>query len=87
MRRFRCPISAIGGCGCRCCSAAACRAHLCTIADFVALARSSGAKIEQANALDAGGRVKAMQPDALMRGIVGGPNLFAQGAIFLLKKN
>ena len=25
-RRFRCPISATGGCGCRCCSAGACRA-------------------------------------------------------------
>jgi len=24
---------------------------------------------------------------SLVRGIVGGPNLFAQGAIFLLKKN
>ena len=61
--------------------------HLCTIADFVELARSCGAKIETAIALDASGQVGAMQPDALMRGIVGGPNLLAQGAIFLLKKN
>lgn len=61
--------------------------HLCTIADFVELARVSGGKIEKAIALDAGGRVDAMRPDALMRGFVGGPNLFAQGAIFLLKKS
>ena len=38
--------------------------HLCTIADFVELARVCGAKIEKANALDAGGRVA---PDARQR--------------------
>ena len=61
--------------------------HLCTIADFVELARDCGAKIEKAIAFDSSGPTGTMQPDALMRGIVGGPNLLAQGAIFLLKKN
>ncbi len=64
-RRSRCPISGIGGCACRCCSADACRApgrwtitgttrpniHLCTIADFVELARKNGAVIDRALAL------------------------------------
>jgi len=53
--------------------------HLCTIADFVALARSTGATIERALALDESGKTRAMQVEAW------GPNLFADGAIFLLK--
>ena len=61
--------------------------HLCTISDFVDLSRHAGAAIEKAIALNADGRAKAMQPEALMRGKVGGPNLLAQGAIFLLKKS
>ena len=53
--------------------------HLCTIADFVALARDTGAKIERAFALQGDGRTIAMRPDAW------GPNLFAERAIFLLR--
>ena len=53
--------------------------HLCTIADFVSLARSSGAVIERALALSETGRTHPMQLDAW------GPNLFAEGAIFLLR--
>lgn len=55
--------------------------HLCTIADFVALARQSGAVIERAVALSETGRTHPMQPGAW------GPNLFAEGAIFLLRAN
>ncbi len=53
--------------------------HLCTIADFVALTRVSGAAIERALALGEKGRTHPMRPDAW------GPNLFAEGAIFLLR--
>jgi len=53
--------------------------HLCTIADFVALAGDAGAAIETALAMDEAGRTRPMRPDAW------GPNLFAEGAIFLLK--
>jgi methionine biosynthesis protein MetW len=54
--------------------------HLCTIADFLALARESGAEIETALALIDNERTRTMHPDAW------GPNIFAQGAIFLLAK-
>ncbi|HEV2561490.1 MAG TPA: methionine biosynthesis protein MetW [Rhizomicrobium sp.] len=53
--------------------------HLCTIADFVALARQSGAVIERALALSEKGATHPMTPDAW------GPNFFAEGAIFLLR--
>ncbi|MEI9929063.1 MAG: methionine biosynthesis protein MetW [Rhizomicrobium sp.] len=53
--------------------------HPCTIADFVTLVNETGAVIESAQALDAKGRTRPMQPDAW------GPNLFAEGAIFSLK--
>jgi methionine biosynthesis protein MetW len=53
--------------------------HLCTIADFVKLAREEGAEIEQAIALQDDGRTISMQPNAW------GPNLFAERAIFLLR--
>jgi methionine biosynthesis protein MetW len=53
--------------------------HLCTIADFVALARETGAEIERAIALGEGGRTRDMNADAWA------PNLFAEGAIFLLR--
>jgi methionine biosynthesis protein MetW len=53
--------------------------HLCTIADFVALAKDAGATIERALALDEKGRSAAMRADAW------GPNLLADGAIFLLR--
>jgi len=55
--------------------------HLCTIADFLALASEVGAHIEKAWSLREGQRTEAMSPTAW------GPNLFAQGAIFLLAKN
>lgn len=54
--------------------------HLCTISDFVALVRENGARIERAFALSGKGRTRPMQADAW------GPNLFAQGAIFVLTK-
>ncbi len=53
--------------------------HLCTIADFVALAHDMGATIERALALDEKGASHAMRADAW------GPNILADGAIFLLK--
>ncbi len=52
--------------------------HLCTIADFVALAQEAGAITESALALDEEGRTQPMSADAW------GPNLFAESAIFLL---
>jgi methionine biosynthesis protein MetW len=55
--------------------------HLCTIADFLALAGEVGAHIEKAWSLREGQRTEAMSTTAR------GPNLFAQGAIFLLAKN
>ena len=55
--------------------------HLCTIADFVGLAREMGAKIERALALDDNGRTRAMRPESW------GPNILADGAIFLLKRD
>lgn len=53
--------------------------HLCTIADFVVLARDSGATIEKAFALSGNGRTRPMVPGAW------GPNIFADGAIFFLR--
>ena len=55
--------------------------HLCTILDFAALAMDSGARIEKALALNNGHPAKPMRPDSF------GPNLFAEGAIFLLTKS
>jgi methionine biosynthesis protein MetW len=52
--------------------------HLCTIADFIGLANETGARIEQAWALHESQKTQAMRPNSW------GPNLFAQGAIFLL---
>jgi methionine biosynthesis protein MetW len=54
--------------------------HLCTIADFISLANETGARIEQAWALREGQQTQAMKPNSW------GPNLFAQGAIFLLAR-
>ena len=54
--------------------------HLCTIADFLSLAQAAGAHIEKALALINNQRTRPMQPNAW------GPNLFAEGAIFLLAK-
>jgi methionine biosynthesis protein MetW len=53
--------------------------HLCTIADFTALADESGAVVQRALALGEDGRTRLMQSHAW------GPNLFAEGAIFLLR--
>lgn len=53
--------------------------HLCTIADFVALANETEATIERSLALDEKGRTRPMRADAW------GPNLLADGAIFLLR--
>ncbi len=53
--------------------------HLCTIADFVDLAEISGAEIEHAFALTPAGRTKPMSPRSW------GPNLLAEGAIFVLR--
>jgi methionine biosynthesis protein MetW len=55
--------------------------HLCTISDFVDLARKNGAVIDRALALKGEIVAGEMRPDAW------GPNLFAQGAIFLLRKS
>jgi methionine biosynthesis protein MetW len=52
--------------------------HLCTIKDFIALARDSGAGIEQAFVLSENGLTHPMRVDAW------GPNLFAEGAILIL---
>ena len=54
--------------------------HLCTIADFLALAHEAGAHIEKALALTHNERTRIMHPNAW------GPNIFAEGAIFLLAK-
>jgi hypothetical protein len=53
--------------------------HLCTIADFVRLAEYSGATIERALSLDEKGLTHPMKADAW------GPNLLANGDIFLLR--
>jgi methionine biosynthesis protein MetW len=54
--------------------------HLCTIADFVALAAECGSEVEKAFAIRESGRADPMRADAW------GPNLFAEAAVFLLKK-
>lgn len=53
--------------------------HLCTIADFVGLASEMGAAIERSLSLDENGLTRPMRADAW------GPNLLANGAIFLLR--
>ena len=53
--------------------------HLCTIADFAALVTETGAVIEHSVALSEMGRTRPMRADAW------NPNLFAEGAIFLLR--
>ncbi len=92
-RSFHCPISAIGACGWSLLLSGRMprthaldhpwhetpNIHLCTIADFVALARETGAVIERALALSEAGHTRPMEPDAW------GPNIFADGAIFLLR--
>ena len=57
--------------------------HLCTLADFVGLVESSGAVIDRALALSDQGATKPVRPASF--GQWAGPNLFAEGAIFLLR--
>lgn len=54
--------------------------HLCTISDFTELVRENGARIESAFAFTPKGRTRPMMADAW------GPNVFAQGAVFVLMK-
>jgi methionine biosynthesis protein MetW len=60
--------------------------HLCTLADFVDLTRECGAVIVEAYALNDNGHTARMDPASLTHGYLG-PNLFAQGGVFLLKKS
>ena len=60
--------------------------HLCTLADFVDLTRECGAAIVEAHALNDNGTRSVMNPKTLTHGFFG-PNLFAQGGVFLLKKS
>lgn len=53
--------------------------HLCTINDFVCLVQESDASIERALALRNDGQLSAMRPGSRTA------NLFAQGALFLLR--
>jgi methionine biosynthesis protein MetW len=55
--------------------------HLCTLADFVDLTRKHGAVIDRALALKNDAVAGDVRPDSW------GPNIAAQGAIFLLRKN
>lgn len=55
--------------------------HLCTISDFLVLTRECDAHIERALKLDADGHTHNMRADAWS------PNIFAEGAIFLLTRN
>ncbi len=59
--------------------------HLCTLADFVDLTRDCSATIVEAHALNDNGPTSPMKPESLTHGYLG-PNLFAQGGVFLLKK-
>ncbi|MES2472423.1 MAG: methionine biosynthesis protein MetW [Pseudomonadota bacterium] len=60
--------------------------HLCTLADFVDLTRECGATTVEALALSDKGTTTRINPTRLTDNYLG-PNLFAQGAIFLLKKS
>ena len=59
--------------------------HLCTLADFVDLTKECSATIVEAHALNHNGTTSPMKPQSLTHGYMG-PNLFAQGGVFLLKK-
>jgi len=59
--------------------------HLCTLADFVDLTVACGATIVEAHALEESGLATPMNPRRLTHGLLG-PNLSAQGGVFLLKK-
>jgi len=59
--------------------------HLCTLADFVDLTKECSATIVEAHALNNNGTTSPMKPESLTHSYMG-PNLFAQGGVFLLKK-
>ena len=59
--------------------------HLCTLADFVDLANECSATIVEAYALDEQGGSRKVAPGSIGHSWLG-PNLFAQGGVFLLKK-
>jgi len=59
--------------------------HLCTLADFVDLANECNATIVEAYALDEHGGSRKVAPGSIGHSWLG-PNLFAQGGVFLLKK-
>jgi methionine biosynthesis protein MetW len=61
--------------------------HLCTLSDFLDLTRLCGASIVEAHALNEMGETRPMDVGTLNSGRLGGPNLTAPGAIFLLKKS
>ena len=54
--------------------------HLCTIADFEALASFCGAQVDRALIIDEKGRTRPMRASAWS------PNIFAESAIYLLRK-
>ena len=60
--------------------------HLCTLADFVDLANECNATIVEAYALDEHGGSRKVAPGGIGHSWLG-PNLFAQGGVFLLKKS
>ncbi|HWY60432.1 MAG TPA: methionine biosynthesis protein MetW [Rhizomicrobium sp.] len=60
--------------------------HLCTLSDFLDMTRLCGAAVVEAHALNEKGETRRIRPDAILKGGLGGPNLLAPGAIFLLKK-
>ena len=60
--------------------------HLCTLSDFLDLTRLCDASVVEAHALNEKGESRAMDTGTLNSGRLGGPNLTAPGAIFLLKK-
>jgi methionine biosynthesis protein MetW len=59
--------------------------HLCTLSDFLDMTRLCGASVVEAHALNEKGETRAMDARTLVTGRLGGPNLTAPGAIFLLK--
>ena len=61
--------------------------HLCTLSDFLDLTQLCGAMVVEAHALNEKGETRPMSAATLTTARLGGPNLLAPGAIFLLKKN
>jgi methionine biosynthesis protein MetW len=61
--------------------------HLCTLSDFLDLTRLCGAQVVEAHAQNEKGETRVMHTSTLGAARLGGPNLTAPGAIFLLKKS